>query len=105
MGIAVLMGYLVSAFFVFCGVIKMAHHLQHQTQMQDYAFFLQGLATDGWPLAVGTALYLLTQIAVQCEKVAVTGGAPVLLTTDRANSPKSIHTTPPPSKDSSESAS
>ncbi|MBQ4613841.1 MAG: hypothetical protein IJB31_02815 [Akkermansia sp.] len=79
MAIAVLLGYLTSAFFAFCGVVKMVAYLQHQQPMQDYAAFLNGLAMEGWALAVGTALYLLTQIAVQCEKSAVMGHGPILM--------------------------
>ncbi|MBR5522962.1 MAG: hypothetical protein IKV82_05820 [Akkermansia sp.] len=78
MGIAVLLGYLSSTFFVFCGVLKMVTYIKHQEQLNDYAVFLGNLAIEGWPLAVGTALYLLTQIALQCEKQAVISAAPVL---------------------------
>lgn len=78
MGIAVLLGYLSSTFFVFCGVLKMVTFIRHHEQMNDYAAFLGELAVEGWPLAVGTALYLLTQIALQCEKQAVISTAPVL---------------------------
>lgn len=78
MGIAVLLGYLSSTFFVFCGVLKMVTFIRHHEQMNDYAAFLGELAVEGWPLAVGTALYLLTQIALQCEKQAVISAAPIL---------------------------
>lgn len=90
MGTAVLLGYLSSAFFIFCGLINMVSYLKSSPQMTDYAAFLDALATNGWGLAVGTALYLLTQIALQCEKQAVMGSAPVLLTNDAGNRAKSI---------------
>ncbi len=89
MGIAVLLGYLSSAFFIFCGLINMVSYLQSSPPMTDYAAFLNTLATHGWGLAVGAALYLLTQIALQCEKQAVMGGAPVLLPHDAGHGAKS----------------
>lgn len=73
MGIAVLLGYMSSAFFIFCGLANMVSYLKHGPQMTDYAAFLNNLATEGWALAVGTALYVLTQIALQCEKATLTG--------------------------------
>lgn len=88
MGIAVLLGYLSSAFFVFTGVINMVSYLKSTPTMTDYAAFLNGLATNGWALAVGTALYLLTQISLQGEKQAVMGAAPVLLTNDTISNAK-----------------
>ena len=89
MGIAVLLGYLSSAFFIFSGLINMVSYLKSAPQMTDYAAFLNTLATNGWGLAVGTALYLLTQIALQCEKQAVMGSSPVMLTNEAGGREKS----------------
>lgn len=71
MGIAVILGYLSSAFFIFCGVVNVVDYLKHSQQITNYAEFLNGMALEGWTFAVGTALYLLTQIALQCEKQAI----------------------------------
>lgn len=68
MFLAVVSGYVVSALFAFCGIANAFFFLQGVEQSAGYPTFLSGLAVHLWPLAVGCALFLLVQIAIQIEK-------------------------------------
>lgn len=68
MFLAVVAGYVVSALFAFCGIANAIFFLQEMDQSAGYPAFLSGLAVHLWPLAVGCALFLLVQIAIQIEK-------------------------------------
>lgn len=79
MWIAVIFGYLVSVLFAFCGVVKTIAVVQSIEKFDDYPAFLSTLSLEAWPLAVGMALFLLTQIAIQSEKAALTASKPLVV--------------------------
>lgn len=68
MFLAVIMGYIVAALFSFCGIANAVYFLQTIYPEMGYEAFLSGLAFALWPLAVGTASFLLVQIAILIEK-------------------------------------
>ncbi|MGN0874325.1 MAG: hypothetical protein ACI4OZ_03960 [Akkermansia sp.] len=69
MYIAVLVGHLVALLFAFCGVVNLCY-LDFDRSMGVQVFFAQ-LAVAAWPLAVGTAIYVLVQAAMLVERLVI----------------------------------
>ena len=69
MYIAVLVGHLVALLFAFCGVMNLCY-LDFDRSIGVQGFFGQ-LALAAWPLAVGTAIYVLVQAAMLVERLVI----------------------------------
>ena len=69
MYIAVLVGHLVALLFAFCGVMNLCY-LDFDRAIGVQGFFGQ-LALAAWPLAVGTAIYVLVQAAMLVERLVI----------------------------------
>ena len=69
MYIAVLVGHLVALLFAFCGVVNLCY-LDFDRAIGVQGFFAQ-LAVAAWPLAVGTAIYVLVQAAMWVERLVI----------------------------------
>ena len=69
MYIAVLVGHLGALLFAFCGVVNLCY-LDFDRSMGVQVFFAQ-LAVAAWPLAVGTAIYVLVQAAMLVERLVI----------------------------------
>ena len=68
---AVIAGYLVSALFVFCGLVNTCIFISNIEQDMGVQAAMSGLCVAAWPIAVATAIFLLTQIAVQLERMGI----------------------------------
>lgn len=68
MFIAVIAGYVVAALLAFCGLFGIILFLTGEQEIAGQAAFIKEIALAAWPLAAGTVIYLLTQIALLLER-------------------------------------
>ena len=68
MFVAVIMGYVVTAIFAFCGIAATVIFLSDMSQISDKMEFITGICMAAWPLAVAAVVYLLTQISLLIER-------------------------------------
>lgn len=68
MFIAVIAGYVIAALLAFCGLFGIILFLTDEQQIAGQAAFIKEIALAAWPLAAGTVIYLLTQIALLLER-------------------------------------
>lgn len=68
MFLAVIMGYVVSAVFLFCGIANTVIYLQGLNPSMTAPDFVNGLALAMWPLAIAAVIYILTQMAILIER-------------------------------------
>ncbi|MBQ2380216.1 MAG: hypothetical protein II295_07485 [Akkermansia sp.] len=97
---AVIAGYLVSALFVFCGLVNTCIFISNIEQDMGVQAAMSGLCISAWPIAVATAIFLLTQIAVQLERMGILSTAqaeiPELPTSQKTDAtPQRFSTMPP----------
>lgn len=76
MSLAVIMGYVVAAVFLFCGIANTVIYMQHIQQTMTASAFVNGLAISMWPLALAAIVYLLTQIAILLERQCIVAENP-----------------------------
>lgn len=63
MFVALIAGYLVATLFAFCGITSIYYFISELPQGAGVVVYVNGLVAAAWPLAVGVAVFLLTQIA------------------------------------------
>lgn len=78
MFLAVIMGYMVAAVFLFCGIANVIIYMQGIQQAMTATAFVNGLAMAMWPLAIAAAVFLLTQIAILLERQCIVAENPAI---------------------------
>lgn len=78
MFLAVIMGYVVAAVFLFCGIANVIIYMQGIQQTMTATAFVNGLALAMWPLAIAAAVFLLTQIAILLERQCIVAENPAI---------------------------
>lgn len=75
MFLAAIAGYLVAVLFAFCGIVNIATFLSEPETITSHTEFTNGLVQAGWPLAVGVAVWLLTEIAGMLTRQSIVLGS------------------------------